>query len=318
MADCSDPETSFDVQSVISVVPNIDRVIIYVCYNLGTDCLLQAGYDNIVSSMSTSYSPAGSGAALNDQYNSEAAVLAAQGITFFTASGDDGCTDIFYPADMPFATSVAGTCLGGGWSSGTVTSTYPGESSWTSPGTGQYGSGAGSSTHFSMPSWQVAAVTQFNAYQAQTGATQLSMSYRAYPDVAALGCWPGQPNMAVYYPNGGSYGVCETSGPTASYYGTSFAAPMWNGLAALINEYLASQGLGRLGFLNPIVYAIGANPADYAAAFRDVDDGGYTACDSTTFHSQPGYDVTSGWGSPDFAQLAPIVAAYIANNNSLC
>lgn len=37
--------------------------------------------------------------------------------------------------------------------------------------------------------------------------------------------------------------------------GTSFAAPMWAGFIALVNQQLASQGKGPVGFLNPTLYA---------------------------------------------------------------
>ena len=39
------------------------------------------------------------------------------------------------------------------------------------------------------------------------------------------------------------------------YGGTSFAAPMWAGFIALVNQQLAANGKATVGFLNPTIYA---------------------------------------------------------------
>ena len=79
--------------------------------------------------------------------------------------------------------------------------------------------------------------------------------------------------------------------------GTSQAAPVWAGLTALMNQYLLANGGQRLGDVNPLLYrvAAGAN----APGFRDVTLGG-----SAVDVAVPGYDLATGLGSPNVAQLA--------------
>ncbi|GAB7069350.1 peptidase S53 [Mycobacterium hodleri] len=79
--------------------------------------------------------------------------------------------------------------------------------------------------------------------------------------------------------------------------GTSQAAPVWAGLTALMNQYLLANGGERLGDVNPLLYrvAAGAN----APGFRDVTLGG-----SAVDVAVPGYDLATGLGSPNVAQLA--------------
>jgi len=84
----------------------------------------------------------------------------------------------------------------------------------------------------------------------------------------------------------------------ADYGGTSFAAPMWAGYMALVNQQAATLGQKPLGFLNPALYALGnAGGNGYAAAFHDISAG------SNGFAAEVGYDLATGWGSPNGAGL---------------
>jgi kumamolisin len=78
--------------------------------------------------------------------------------------------------------------------------------------------------------------------------------------------------------------------------GTSQSAPIWAGLAAVMNQYLTSNGGRPLGDLNPLLYRI----ADGAPlpAFRDVTLGGNAVADAG-----PGYDMATGLGTPDVDNL---------------
>ena len=63
------------------------------------------------------------------------------------------------------------------------------------------------------------------------------------------------------------------SGQQTSTGGTSAATPLWAGVAALMNEYVANTtGAGTVGYINPMIYNIGLNPANYAADFHDIAD----------------------------------------------
>jgi subtilase family serine protease len=75
------------------------------------------------------------------------------------------------------------------------------------------------------------------------------------------------------------------------YGGTSFAAPLWAGYLALINQQSVANGNGLLGFINPTLYSIGAG-SSYIADFHDITSG------SNGYSATTGYDLATGWGSP--------------------
>jgi hypothetical protein len=57
-------------------------------------------------------------------------------------------------------------------------------------------------------------------------------------------------------------------------------------------------GNPTIGAFNPLVYAIGKNPA-YSAAFHDITVGNNTNSVSVTnYPAVPGYDLCTGWGTP--------------------
>ncbi len=105
--------------------------------------------------------------------------------------------------------------------------------------------------------------------------------------------------------------------------GTSFAAPEFAGLLAVIEQKLASGG--GLGNVNPTLYKLASNATTYASAFHDVTTGnnqvpctpmspncptgsnpviGYTA--------GTGYDQATGIGTVDANNLATAFAAEVA------
>lgn len=145
---------------------------------------------------------------------------AAEGISFFSASGDDGSADctrsasgpgvtaVDFPASDPNVTGVGGTTLTAS-SSG-----YGSEAAWS-------GSGGGESTVFDKPSWQT------------------SSGKRTVPDVSS----DADPASG--------YGI-YSAGSWTSVGGTSAAAPMWAGFALLYNSKAASP----LGAANQRLYAV--------------------------------------------------------------
>jgi hypothetical protein len=85
--------------------------------------------------------------------------------------------------------------------------------------------------------------------------------------------------------------------------GTSAAAPLWAGFLALANQHGAAHGQASLGFLNSTLYAIGKG-ANYNADFHDVTSGNNTnASTSTKFFATTGYDLCTGWGSPNGSNM---------------
>jgi hypothetical protein len=91
--------------------------------------------------------------------------------------------------------------------------------------------------------------------------------------------------------------------------GTSLAAPLWAGLVALANQQGAAAGLPAVGFVNPALYAIGKS-ANYHACFQDITTGCNTNSSSPTkYYATAGYDLCTGWGTPNGANLIPALLA---------
>ncbi|MET9176916.1 protease pro-enzyme activation domain-containing protein [Kitasatospora aureofaciens] len=190
---------------------------------------------------------------------------AAQGISVFSASGDDGSRDctrsasgsgvtsVDFPASSPHQTGVGGTNL-----KVSGTNTYSSESAWST-------AGGGVSTVFAKPSWQ-------------TG-TGIGGTMRTVPDVASNA--DPQSGFAIY--SGGAWAV---------YGGTSAAAPLWAGYAAQFNQKAKAAGQPALGEASPRLYAV-ANSSSYGSAFHDVTTGA-----NQDFSTKTGYDQVTGWGSP--------------------
>lgn len=78
--------------------------------------------------------------------------------------------------------------------------------------------------------------------------------------------------------------------------GTSQAAPVWAGLAAVINQSFVDSGVEPLGELNPLLYRVAEGSA--LPAFRDIFLGNNAI--STV---QTGYDMVTGLGSPNVENL---------------
>jgi hypothetical protein len=104
--------------------------------------------------------------------------------------------------------------------------------------------------------------------------------------------------------------------------GTSFAAPDFNGLLAIIEQKLGIAG--GLGNVNPALYTLAANPTTYASAFHDITAGnnqvpcapGSPSCPTGSnpvigYVAGPGYDQTTGIGSVNGSNLATAWAALV-------
>ena len=213
--------------------------------------------------------------------------MAAQGQSFFTASGDSGAFDAaispyFYPGEDQYVTAVGGTHLttsgaAGSWVSETV---------WNSEGDG---SGGGiSPDNISIPSWQVGLATTANG-----GSTTL----RNVPDVAMEGDFD---NYSC------SFGACN-----GGWAGTSFASPRWAGFRlALVNQQAVESGnapSGGLGFINPAIYRLAQGTGTVTSSATDFHD--ITVGNNDTenqplwFNAEVGYDLTTGWGSANGQNL---------------
>lgn len=279
-------ESAADIELVISMAPGISKAVIYAAPfdNAGVHDVLSAMADPtkakpLPHQITTSYY------IIYDQNVYDALKqLAVQGQALFVASGDYGSYNEitgagdFPPADHPLVTSVGGTQLQTTGPGGTWT----GETTWNWVGT-IYKTGGGYSPwvadpQFALPWWQKGI-----DFTSSGGST----ATRNAPDVAMVA-----DNIWVYY-NGGWNG----------FAGTSAAAPLWAGFMALVNEQAAANGRPPIGFANPALYAIGEG-SNYSAAFHDITTGNnFNATNPNKYSAVAGYDLCTGWGSPNGANL---------------
>jgi len=79
--------------------------------------------------------------------------------------------------------------------------------------------------------------------------------------------------------------------------GTSLSAPLWAGIAAVVNQFLTEKGQASLGNLNPLLYRVAQGAR--LPAFQDVVRGG-----NAVDNAGPGYDLVTGLGTPNADNLA--------------
>lgn len=273
-------EVALDIEMAISMAPGLSKVVVFEADpNLGQpNDILQAMSTNLlIKQFSCSWEFGSVTPAQRTAMDAYFMKFAAQGQSFFDASGDYGATTgaIGAPDDDPYVTVVGGTTLAtagprGAWLSETV---------WNAQeGPGVAGSGGGVSSAYAIPLWQQGV---------NLSANQGSTSKRNIPDVAMVA-----DNIFIV----ADAGQQEFTG------GTSVAAPLWAGFAALANQQAASAGLAAIGFINPALYQIATNSA-YAACFDDITVGNNTNANATQYFAAPGYDLCTGWGSPSGGSL---------------
>jgi subtilase family serine protease len=240
----------------------------------------------------------------------------ANGVTVLGASGDSGTANIVkeptknpatipfptvqWPASDPLVTGVGGTYLCTDANTGTsvdsapppaICHAFPGqrELSWVD-------SGGGFSHVFSRPSFQDTL---------PAGSTAIPATQRGVPDVAYQAS--AGTGVLVYITNPGYTGIpCGGTLCSSGWYvvgGTSSGSPQWAGLVSIADQING----GPLGWLNPALYKIGADPARYAMDFFDVTTGRA----NQTVATIPGYSASTGWdpvtglGTPNAAILLP-------------
>jgi kumamolisin len=228
-------------------------------------------------------------------------LAAATGITLVASSGDQGsasCVNnqgqvldrlaVSYPASSPFITAVGGTNL-----LLTAGNTIKDQIVWNDTNIQLAAGGGGLSELYARPS-----------YQGQV----VSSNRRALPDVSMLA--DVAPGYAVYC-TAAPDPTCAQNTPWHTIGGTSAAAPLLAGGAALVNQDLHRHKREFLGFMNPLLYQVGGSSLA-SSVFSDVtrfsnDVGPYIpggngqplgCCNAVV-----GYDAASGWGSMNLASL---------------
>jgi len=175
-------------------------------------------------------------------------------------------------------------------------------------------SGGGFSTYFPTPDYQKDTVVRyFDGLSAeQSPSSGYNRRGRAYPDVALLGVWYETVIQGYFTP----------------MFGTSASAPVFGAMVSMLNAARAAQNKSSLGFLNPTLYAHGANAS---GLFNDITSGhskcmSYTGdnpseavCCKSGFYATPSWDPLTGWGSINFDNLGamfdtPAPYTYPKNN----
>lgn len=219
-----------------------------------------------------------------DRVDVEAQHLGARGISLLFASGDSGvgCNNAGnaftpnFPVDLPSVTAVGGTTTNGFLEDG--------------PEVCNSLSGGGFSNRYPAPSYQKDAIAKFFKDSPHLPASHFyNATGRGYPDVAAFssGFW-------VTY-----------AGIPTPVAGTSCAAPSFGAVVGLLNEVRYEQQKPTLGFLNPLFYKLGGSKG-----FHDAQKYCNSGCPSNNgigFCAIPGWDAATGWGSPNFSELAKLI-----------
>jgi hypothetical protein len=82
---------------------------------------------------------------------------------------------------------------------------------------------------------------------------------------------------------------------------------MWAGYLALVNQQAVANGNPTIGFLNPIIYPL-ALGSGYDTDFHDITSG------SNGYPAEVGYDLATGWGSPNGTGLINALAGPPTSN----
>jgi pseudomonalisin len=239
-------------------------------------------------------------------FNSLWTQAAAQGISVFVASGDDGAAgcedaDATVAKNGPWVnglcSSPSDVCVGGtqfldtdspstywGISNDSTTKAsalgYIPEMSWNESG-GPCGalcaSGGGASTLYARPSWQVAP------------GVPSDITHRYVPDVSI--------NGATHV---GYLTYINNSMSLSAFGGTSASSPAFAGIMALV-----VQRFGRQGNPNPRLYQLAAAQLSTGApaVFHDIAQGNTDVPGQTGFLAGVGYDQATGLGSVDVNAL---------------
>jgi subtilase family serine protease len=264
---CDDTEQVLDIEVAISMAPGMTSVRVYVSDTSDVSIFNKMASDNIAKSLSCSWGWSPDDPSSDDPIFKE---FSAQGQNLFVASGDSGAystrsSDV-YPADDAYITSVGGTDL----TTVSAGGAWKSETAWSDSG------GGISPNKIAIPTWQ-------QTSGVITTANKGSKTYRNSPDVAAEG-------------NTDNY-ICYDGTCAGGWGGTSFAAPRWAGYLALVNQQAVANGLATPGFINPTLYSIGLG-SNHATNFHDITSGS-----NGTYSCQTGYDLVTGWGSPNTTGL---------------
>jgi hypothetical protein len=200
--------------------------------------------------------------------------LNGNGVTFVASTGDNGAP-AEYPAVSPNVVAAGGTTL-----YLDAQGNYLSEAAWSCNGPcGGFGGGAGGiSAYEPQPAYQQGIVTQ-------------STTFRTAPDLSLQA--DSAPGVPVYDSTGGN--------DWEAFGGTSHAAPALAAMFLMVDQGRVQLGLKTLTSQQMLTGIYDAPASD----FHDIVSG-YNA----RYYAGPGYDLTTGRGSPIVPLLVPYLTSF--------
>ena len=305
-------EISLDVLWAHAIAPGANIMLVLAKSDLTTDILSATKYavDNHlgdVISQSFGLNESCMDPTLLGQQHQVFADATKANITLFASAGDFGAAQVSCdgtalvqaassPAVDPLVTAVGGTelhaaryCLtqlGCVPAANPAPGTYQGEIVWNEDSAGFGATGGGFSVVYDEPSYQQGTIHGGK----QRGEPDVSYSAAVGHGVLTYLNIPGIP--------AGMY----------TFGGTSAGSPQWAAITAI-----ADQKAGQsLGFINKALYHIGQSKPHYAASFFDVTSGNNSAFGVPGFSAGPGWDATTGLGSPTTDHLVDYLAQFVS------
>ena len=233
---------------------------------------------------------------------------AMQGQIVFVAEGDQGAAE--YDVDSqtgtcvtgttrnvnelasdPDVTSIGGTQFKPNYDSAGNNVGFVAESVWNEPKfapTGLGAGGGGRSTVWPKPSFQTTGTPSDGA--------------RDVPDISmeAACAKPGAFSVFPDQKTGNKVSCCAC--------GTSLGAPIWAGIAELILQSDGHQPTSAFTSFNSRLYQLGNMQSTAATGIRDVTNGNNDFNGVIGFNAHPGFDLATGWGTPDVTKF---VSAFV-------
>jgi len=219
----------------------------------------------------------------------------AEGRTLFSSTGDTGSScsiigvpvlgstngvatqaypGLEWPSVSPWAVAVGGTDLTG---DGNTPEHRFAETAWEF-------TGGGNSTSEPAGSYQAGVAKTNCTFDASGNPTISGPPCRSTPDVATI-----SGDVAT----GNGLLINSDNGADSQGAGTSLSSPLWLGVWTRIQAAAAGKGLG---FANYKIYKLAQSSG--GRDFYDV-----TVGDNQPYPATPGYDNTTGWGTPEISQI---------------
>ena len=239
-----------------------------------------ASYFDLLSAVATAAATPGVSAVSMSWGGGESSSETGYDNYFLTPSGHQGVTFLASTGDSGTPAGYPGlspnvVAVGGTSLNIDSSGDYLGESAWSS-------GGGGISQVESQPSYQSGKVNG------------TSSTHRTVPDVSM----DADPSTGVYVLDSYAGGYYQVGG-------TSLSCPMWAGLVAIANQGRALNSQSSLNGLTQTLPTLYNLPS---SDFHDVTTGS-----NGTYSAGPGYDLTTGLGTPIANLLVPALAGYSPN-----